>query len=113
MYICDGTDVQYGFRNIRHFHKTKVNRLSIDVDQKSSLATELSILHVLPISGDVSPNPGPIKCPCGKCSKSVRSNQKAILCDKCNNWFHAKCMDINTAQYNKLSVCDDEWYCDT
>lgn len=68
------------------------------------------------ISGDVSPNPGPrkkhTKYPCGECSKSVRSNQDAILCSECNTWSHAKCLNMSnwTFQYylNNPSV---DWIC--
>ena len=58
-------------------------------------------------------NPGPVRCPCGMCTKSVRKNQRAILCDGCERWFHAKCMSIDIASYNRLSESDDEWFCDT
>lgn len=68
------------------------------------------------ISGDVSPNPGPrrkpTKYPCGECSKSVRSNQDAILCSECNTWSHARCLNMSnwTFQYylNNPSV---DWIC--
>ena len=68
------------------------------------------------ISGDVSPNPGPrrkpTKYPCGECSKSVRSNQDAILCSECNTWSHARCLNMSnwTFQYylNNPSV---GWIC--
>lgn len=50
------------------------------------------------LSGDVHPNPGPsrtgIKFPCGECQRSVRSNQDAILCAACDQWFHARCIGI-------------------
>ena len=50
------------------------------------------------LSGDIHPNPGPsgsvIKFPCGECQQSVRSNQDAILCAVCDQWFHAKCIGM-------------------
>ena len=50
------------------------------------------------LSGDVHPNPGPsrtgTKFPCGECQKNVRSNQDAILCAECDQWFHAKCIGM-------------------
>ncbi|PFX21740.1 Neuroendocrine convertase 1 [Stylophora pistillata] len=68
------------------------------------------------ISGDVSPNSSPrrksTKYPCGECSKSVRSNQDAILCSECNTWSHARCLNMSnwTLQYylNNPSV---DWIC--
>jgi hypothetical protein len=32
------------------------------------------------LSGDISTNPGPVKYPCGKCSKPVKRNQRGIYC---------------------------------
>ena len=50
------------------------------------------------LPGDVHPNLGPtqrrIKFPCGECKKSVRSNQDAILCAVCDQWFHARCVGM-------------------
>ena len=46
---------------------------------------------LLIISG-VETNPGPIKYPCGVCSKACRWNQKALACDDCDQWFHTACM---------------------
>jgi hypothetical protein len=43
------------------------------------------ILLVL-ISGDVAENPGPVKNPCGKCERPVRSNQRGIQCEDCMFW---------------------------
>jgi hypothetical protein len=35
-----------------------------------------SLIRLLILSGDIALNPGPVKYPCGKCSKPVRKNQK-------------------------------------
>jgi hypothetical protein len=43
------------------------------------------ILLVL-ISSDVAENPGPVKNPCGKCERHVRSNQRGIQCEDCMFW---------------------------
>lgn len=56
------------------------------------------LFHLIKLSGDVHPNPGPprqrIKYPCGECNRNVRSNQDAILCSECDRWFHAKCIGM-------------------
>ena len=52
-----------------------------------SPSTYCLILGIL-LNGDIHINPGPIKYPCTLCQKSVRSNQKAIQCDFCDNWTH-------------------------
>jgi exonuclease III len=48
---------------------------------------------------------------CSVCSLYVRNNQKGILCELCNVWYHARCVDVLPAEYERLSNCDDYWYC--
>ena len=52
------------------------------------------------LGGDIHKNPGPTrttvtKYACKECDKTVRSNQNALLCAKCNGWGHAKCLGLN------------------
>ena len=54
----------------------------------------LAIVLLL-LSGDVHPNPGPLKRPCGTCDTSVRSNQRRVVCDTCGTWSHIKCVGID------------------
>ena len=67
-------------------------------------------MYKLLCSGDVETNPGyessensslpsstqgqtrKCKHPCKMCSKPVRCNQKGILCDSCESWFHCRCI---------------------
>lgn len=72
--------------------------------------TLFTLLNLL-TCGDISSNPGPSKHPCGTCSKSVRSNPRATMCDQCNLWFHTKYMNISISSYNNLSQSNDEWFC--
>lgn len=78
--------------------------------------------------GDIEINPGPgqslspglsttrkkplWKCPCDVCTKPVRSNQKGILCDGCNKWFHLKCITMDLQAYIDLGSSDEQWFCD-
>ena len=43
---------------------------------------------LLLLCGDVQTNPGPSKCQCGLCNKTVRSNQRGIECEECLTWNH-------------------------
>jgi hypothetical protein len=72
-------------------------QLSDDVDKRwySSIGrsihnqnrtTYTSIIRILLLSGDISTNPGPVKYPCGKCSKPVKRNQRGIYCEDCTYW---------------------------
>ena len=42
------------------------------------------------LAGDVEMNPGPARFPCTVCGKSVRRNQHAVSCDRCEMWTHAE-----------------------
>ena len=74
--------------------------------------------------GDIEINPGPDhltstvrkkpvwKFPCDVCTTSARSNQKGILCDGCNKWFHLKCISMGLKTYIDLGSSDEQWFCD-
>ena len=64
----------------------------------------VSAAYVVLLAGDVMTNPGPVKDPCVVCHKGCRQNQKAIQCDSCDEWFHAKCINMKTTEYSEL--CD-------
>ena len=54
-------------------------------------------------------NPGPsYRFPCGNCNKPCRSNQKAIFCDGCSFWFHAKCQKLSDDHYFQLGLSTDK-----
>ena len=65
------------------------------------------------ISGDCHPNPGPnYRFPCGICEKPCRSNQRAIACDSCDTWFHAKCLAMPLNIYKVINP-NTSWICCT
>jgi hypothetical protein len=68
------------------------------------------ILLVL-VSGDVAENPAPVKNPCGKCERPVRSNQRGIQCEDRMFGHHIKCIGMNVGEYNSLSISTDSWLC--
>ena len=74
---------------------------------------------MLMVSGDIHFNPGPTqrtyKFPCGTCFKPVKCNQKGILCDSCDSWFHIKCLPetiaLSNHEYELISLSDTSWFC--
>ena len=53
------------------------------------------------LSGDINPNPGPIKNPCKLCLKAVR--KKVIFCQNCDSWYHKKCeLPKDNVKYKKM-----------
>ena len=67
---------------------------------------------LLLLCGDISMNLGPTKYPCTVCNKPVKSNQWALLCDRCDQWSHAGCASVDNSLYTELSSQGDfSWYC--
>lgn len=48
---------------------------------------------------------------CSVCLKFVRSNQRAILCDNCSKWTHAKCAHLSNDEYVMLGSSAEPWFC--
>ena len=58
----------------------------------------LGASYLVLLSGDVSLNPGPMTDPCVVCKKGCRRNQRAVQCDECDLWCHAKCAGITNEE---------------
>ena len=48
-----------------------------------------------------------VKFPCGICTKTVKTNQKAVQCDLCDLWVHIGCNGTSLAEYENLKHNDD------
>ena len=53
-----------------------------------------ALILMLLLRGTVEVNPGPIRFPCGYCSKPVKINQLALCCDGCDIWYHIPCLEL-------------------
>ena len=59
----------------------------------ASLCINLMML-LINISNDINPNPGPENStvyPCGTRDQPVTWEERGIVCDTCNQWYHATC----------------------
>ncbi|XP_065642723.1 uncharacterized protein LOC136074345 [Hydra vulgaris] len=45
------------------------------------------------------------------CNKLVAESHRAILCDFCSCWVHAKCSQVNKSSYNLLVEDSSDWFC--
>ena len=74
-------------------------------------STNSTASFCLILSGDIELNPGPgLPAPkCDSCNKTVRSNQKRVLCDSCLNVTHAICADMKHHIVN--SRIPGHWTC--
>ena len=67
------------------------------------LATQIS---------DIEPNPGPsVRYPCGTCNAEVTWDDRSILCDSCDTWFHANCQGMGDNTYDQLPDTSFSWHC--
>ena len=49
---------------------------------------------------------------CRRCSKTVKQNQRAIICDRCSRWIHLGCSDVSAKTYNTYkSIQNFPWIC--
>ena len=92
------------FYNIKHNRKSP---LSVPIQFQRRTHMYLLLL----LCGDVSLNPGPVKNPCGICSRPIAKNHRAILCEACYCWHHIKCAGISPAEYVTLGGTDEPWCC--
>lgn len=56
-------------------------------------------------------NPGPVKYPCGICTKAVKTGQRGVACDKCDIWYRTSCMFMTTPEYFHLANTSTVWTC--
>ena len=92
------------FYNIKHNRKSP---LSVPIQFQRRTHMYLLLL----LCGDVSLNPGPVKNPCGICSRPIAKNHRAILCEACYCWHHIKCAGISQAEYVTLGGTNKPWCC--
>ena len=69
------------------------------------------------LSNQVELNPGPInssnndtKYRCYVCNESVLWTEKGVACDRCDQWFHTKCINMSTQTYIGLDTSAN-WFC--
>jgi len=68
-------------------------------------------IYMVLLAGDIQQNPGPVKDPCLVCSRGCRKALKAIRCDICDQWFHAKRIGMKASEYNQLCDLTKAWQC--
>lgn len=50
---------------------------------------------------------------CGKCKKSILSNQDSVECSSCKIWTHRTCASLSKEEFAAISLLQDKahWYC--
>ena len=103
------------------------DRPSLTTSRSTIKSRIIHLLLVSLLSGQVKLNPGPVtpnqsstinaNYPCGMCQKKVKDSHHALLCDKCELWFHTDCLDFPVSNYSTslnftgfVLVCTDCGY---
>ena len=92
------TLTSYRLEKDRGLHKSSVIR------RKSLLAYLVIIL--IQTSNDINPNPEPDATiyPCGTCGQSVTWDNRGIVCDTSNQWYHILCQSMGSRSYKNLQM---------
>ena len=104
---------------IQMHHK---DRLRLTTSSSTIMSTFIHCFLVLLLSGQVELNHGPItpnhsstfstNYPCGICQKKVKDSHHALLCDKCELWFHTDCLKFPASNYcTLLNLTMFTWVC--
>ena len=48
---------------------------------------------------------------CETCKIEVKNKDESVQCDLCDKWNHVFCVDISSAEYEKLKLSRLPWYC--
>lgn len=51
---------------------------------------------------------------CGKCNVKLKNGDTSIQCDRCNVWFHDKCVSLTNTEINNICKLETKgvyWYC--
>ena len=98
-----------------HFIFPNLKRSPIEKRHAKQRVTLLYLcVLLLARSSDITLNPGPDSSnfPCGYCHKEVTwSNIMSLMCDNCDEWFHADCQGIWNTTFDILSHSKATWYC--
>jgi hypothetical protein len=74
------------------------------------------VILLLTNANDIHLNPGPRterEYLCGTCDKTVNWEERGVICETCDQWYHAGCQNIHTLSYDQLgdSELNISWHC--
>lgn len=96
------------------------NCIQAKYEQQSKGLLQYLALILLINANDIEINPGPPmntttnkdrQYLCGTCDESVNWSQKGIICETCDQWYHANCQGVHTASYHDLNETNLSWHC--
>ena len=89
----------------RKYFKTRISYHNGRGSPSFQLISDTTVRLML--SGDVNPNPGPVKNPCSVCKKAVAKHHCALPCAGCGFKCHIgkKCANITVKDYKQYTGC--------
>jgi hypothetical protein len=63
------------------------------------------VILLLTNANDIHLNSGPRterEYLCGTCDKTVSWEERGVICETCDQWYHAGCQNIHTLSYDQL-----------
>ena len=87
---------------VKCYRASKIKRAKAKIIYYNNSIATFNII----LSGDIEQNPGPglPKPKCPRCDKTVRCNQKRLICQLCLDAFHANCVNLKHHVRNSIDA---------
>ena len=93
---------------VKRFRASKIKRAKTRIIYYNNSIATFNII----LSGDIEQNPGPglPKPKCPRCDKTVRCNQKRLICQLCLDVVLANCVNLKHCVRNSIDA--ERWTCE-
>ena len=105
--------ISYSHHLILNMLKGRPKAIENRTNSHTTLLSYLALL-ILTNANDIHLNPGPERdYLCGTCDKTVDWEDMGIICETCDQWYHAGCQNIHTISYQQMgdSELNISWNC--
>ena len=93
------TTVRLQRRHVGFTHLSRKGFFASRVKHSSNSTSTFQITRIV-LSGDVSMNPGPLKC--SACDKTIARNNRAVECNACHRRLHIKCGKVKPIEFDRI-----------
>ncbi len=88
--------------------QTKISQTLKYARKTTACTYQLLSTYKISLSGDIHPNPCPVKTLCRSCYEQVAKRHREPLCDACYYQYHIKCVNMSFIEYANVT---DTWLC--
>ncbi|CAC5391935.1 unnamed protein product [Mytilus coruscus] len=112
--LCLQNELSISVSSQLYYLQLHVSSFKRPIFKSSDRSRHVHLLLKLLLSNQVETNPGPNNLnessyPCSICSREFTWNQDAIVCDNCDKWCHAGCVNISSSMYEKYGNTSALW----